>query len=304
MLEGKVAFPSKKLPGPLHERYLAASQGNATLLPLLVEDLSRKAIDRGKETSEDKVPQLVRERRLKINKAPPIIEIKALDTMTHSRTGGVAQPRKTTFTDVAAEYFMGPLINRFWIFLHDEQAREDRTSNRTGKQKYHSAGTGLILNPLVLSQFLRLLAVLVNAAQNAPEWLAVLSPDSLELAVTVGTRPISHMETEDDVETSDPQAERESKEAAVLTAALELALIVLEGCIELDGGKSLGLEHTSLLFGTGEWAGAVFAKLDKGLRVQGGGGMNEAKLQRAAAGVLLKVDEVTSKWRRSMIDIR
>ncbi|KAF9451205.1 hypothetical protein P691DRAFT_663711 [Macrolepiota fuliginosa MF-IS2] len=300
----KTSFPSKMMPEPLHRRYLAASQANTTLLPLMVEDLSRKAIDRGKEATEDKVPEIVRERRLKINKAPTITEVKSSssDAISRLRLGNVPQVKNTTFTEVAAEFFIGPLINRFWLFLRDEQAREERTSQREGRQKYYSAGTGLLLHPLVLSQFLRTLAILVNAAQNAPEWLAVLAPDSLELAVTIGTRPISRAESEDDAE--DPQAEREGKEAAVLTAALELALIVLDGCIEVDGGKSLGLEHTSLLLGSGEWAGAVFARLEKGLRVEGGGGLHEAKLQRAAAGVLLKVDELTSRWKRSMIDTR
>ena len=74
--------------------------------------------------------------------------------------------------------------------------------------------------------------------------------------------------------------------------------------MELDGGKSLGLDHTNLLFGVGEWAGAVFANLEKGLRVVGGGGLHEMKLQRAAAGLLLKVDELRSRWSRSMIDTR
>ncbi|EKM82953.1 hypothetical protein AGABI1DRAFT_69024 [Agaricus bisporus var. burnettii JB137-S8] len=287
--EEKTKFPSKMLPQRLHQQYLAASQGKTTLLPLMVEDLSRKAIDRGKEATEDKVPEVVREKRLTIKKTPRISEVKGHFQQNDS------QPKVTTFTDIAAEYFICPLINHFWLFLRDEQTREGRTSQRGGRQKYHSAGTGLILNPLVLSQLLRALSILVDASRNAPEWLAIIAPDSLELAVTIGTRPVSIAEE---------QTEEQSTEAAVLTSALELALIVLDGCIESDGGKSLGLDHTTLLFGTGEWAGAVFAKLDKGIRIEGGGGLNEVKLQRAAAGVLLKVDELTSRWKRSMVDTR
>jgi telomere length regulation protein len=44
--------------------------------------------------------------------------------------------------------------------------------------------------------------------------------------------------------------------------------------------------------------------LEKGVRAEGGGGAQEVKLKRAAAGVLLKVDELTSRWRRSMVDVR
>jgi telomere length regulation protein len=183
--------------------------------------------------------------------------------------------------------------------LRDEQTREERTAQKdNGPARYVSAGTGLILNPLVLAQFLRTLAILVNASKNAPEWLAIIAPESLELAVTIGTRPVSHMNTDPDESGED----RESKEASVLTSALELALVILDGALEIDGGRILSLEHTTLIFGLGEWAGKVFASLEKGLKVQGGGGMHEARLSRAAAGVLLKVDELTSKWRRSMLD--
>jgi telomere length regulation protein len=310
--EERTVFPSKMLPESLHRRYLAASRANTSLLPMMVEDLSRKAIDRGKEATEDKVPEIVREKRFRVNKAPTITEVKSSSLSSFSskaftsllRSGDTIQP-KTTFTDVAAEFFIGPLINRFWLFLRDEQTREERTAQYEARSKYWSAGTGLILNPLVLSQFLRTLGVLVNASQNAPEWLAILAPDSLELAITIGTRPVSQAEIEDDDQTGgDPGNERGRKEASVLATALELALIVLDGCMELDGGKSLGLDHTNLLFGVGEWAGAVFANLEKGLRVEGGGGIHEVTLRRNAAGVLLKVDELRSKWGRSMIDTR
>jgi len=57
-----------------------------------------------------------------------------------------------------------------------------------------------------------------------------------------------------------------------------------------------------LLLGAGEWANAVFSRLEKGAKMEGGGGVQEVKLKRAAAGVLLKVDSLTSRWRRSMID--
>ncbi|EED77660.1 predicted protein [Postia placenta Mad-698-R] len=148
------------------------------------------------------------------------------------------------------------------------------------------------------------------AADSSREWLAIMAPDALELAVTLGTRPVSVAEGDDDEEpdearTGEKQNTREKgrgKDAALLTAALELALIVLDGSLELDEGRSLGLEHTALLFGAEEWAKEVFSKLESGVRTLGEGGEHEVRLRRAAAGVLLKVDELTSKWRRSMID--
>ncbi|KAF8964663.1 telomere length regulation protein-domain-containing protein [Flammula alnicola] len=296
----RTAFPSKMLPAPLHRKYIAAGRADTDLVPRIMDDISKHALDK-QQQSADSVPELVRERRLRIQKPRGVTEV-TTSLNPFSDLQKPIQPPSTRFLDVAAEFFVVPLINQFWAFLRDEQAREDRTSQNEGRARYRGAGTGLILNPLVLAQFLRTLAILVNASQNAPEWLAIIAPDSLELAVTLGTRPVSHMETADDDEGD--AAEDGQKEASVLTSALELALVVLDGALEIDGGRILGLEHTALVLGLGEWAGKVFASLEKGLKVQGGGGMHEAKLSRAAAGVLLKVDELTSKWRRSMLDTR
>ncbi|KAJ7684995.1 telomere length regulation protein-domain-containing protein [Mycena polygramma] len=288
--KSRIAFPSKTLPTGLHQKYLEDHNQTATL-PQILDSISREVLNREAETSVDKVPELVRERRLRVNKPHTITEVE--------RHGVLHRPlqQNTTFNEVAAQYFITPLINRFWLFFRDEQTREERTAHQDGRQRYHGAGTGLILNPLVLSHLLATLAILVHASKNAPEWLSVIGPDALELAVTLGTRPVSTMETDDE----DGKGSQ-SKEASVLSTALELALVVLDGCLELDSGRALGLDHTELLLGAGEWAGTVFSHLEKGARIEGGGGVQEAKLKRAAAGVLLKVDSLTSRWRRSMVD--
>jgi telomere length regulation protein len=283
-------FPSKMLPTTLHRKYLAA--GNH-LVQHLLDEISREAINKGKEADADKVPDLVRERHLKIWKSANITEIHSSDN--HLVKVHASQD-KTTFADVAAEFFVVPLINRFWLFLRNEQTREARTAHQEPLYRYKGTGTGLILSNVVLSHFLRTLAILVHAAQNAPQWLAIMAPYALELAVTLGTKPIS----QDDID--DGSGANNGTEASVLTAALELALAVLDGCLELDSGRSLSLEHTALLLGAGEWAGAIFSQLEMGIRIEGGGGAQEVKLKRSAAGVVLKVDELTSRWRRSMVD--
>ncbi|KAJ7273520.1 telomere length regulation protein-domain-containing protein [Mycena haematopus] len=285
--QNRIAFPSKTLPIGLHQKYLGDTHNAARALPLILNDISREALNRDAEANADKVPDLVRERRLRVQRPRTIAEV-------DRRIPHTPPPQNTTFNEVAARYFTVPLINRFWLFFRDEQTREERTAHQDGRQRYHGAGTGLILNPIVLSHFLATLAILVHASRNAPEWLAVIGPDALELAVTLGTKPISSVEEE--------STDSKSQEASVLSTALELALVVLDGCLELDGGRSLGLEQTELLLGAGEWANVVFSSLDKGARIDGGGGVQETNLKRAAAGVLLKVDDLTSRWRRSMID--
>jgi len=135
----------------------------------------------------------------------------------------------------------------------------------------------------------------------APAWLAVVAPDALELAVTLGTRSISRG-IEDDEESGGMSGSGDDKDARVLKTALELALVVLDACMELDGGRTLSLEHTALLLAVGDWAQGLFARLERGILVKGGGGASEVGLRKAAAGVVIKVDEVSERWRRSMID--
>jgi len=269
-----------------------------------MDELSAKALSREREAGEHH-PELIREHRLRIQQPVRVTEV-----VPHGSLNPFSQVPKpellrppTKFIDLAAEYFIIPLINRFWAFVQDEQAREERTSFRAGRDRYRGAGTGMILNPVVLAQFLRTIGILVHASQNASEWLSIIAPDALELAVTIGTRPIPHLELDDD-EVAEPSQGKERREASVLTSGLEVALVVLDGALEVDGGKILSLEHTTLVLAVGEWAGKVFASLEKGLKVPGGGGVHEVKLSRAAAGVLLKVDELSSKWRRSMLDTR
>ncbi|KAF8892597.1 telomere length regulation protein-domain-containing protein [Infundibulicybe gibba] len=293
------SFPSKVLPPALHNRYITSNPANQILQ--IVDSLSQQATDRGREASSEKIPDLVRERRLRIPRPPKVEELRTARDL-------LPQPKgPNTFTQIAAEIFVAPLINRFWLFLRDENTREERTAHRAGRERYYGAGTGLILNPVVLSHFLKTMAILVHASHLASEWMSVIAPDALEMAVTLGTKPVSSMDlgADDIINTpGDSGGENLPKEASVLASALELALIVLDGCLELDGGRILGLEHTTLTLGTAEWAGAVFSGLEKGLKAEGGGGIHEVKLRRAAAGVILKVEELRSRWGRSMIDMR
>ena len=299
----QVSFPSKRLPGAQHRRYLLAS--STRQVQGLLQDISRLAIENTREANADRMPDLVRERQLRIRQPAKVTEVKQpstaqlLEQIRMSQT----QSAMTKFTDVAVECFLYPLMNRFWLFLRDEQAREQRTAHRDILHQYRGAGTGLILSSLVLSHLLATLSVLVHASQNAPAWLAVVAPDALELAVTLGTRSISRGgEDEEESGGGEESGSGEDKDARVLTTALELALIVLDACMELDGGRTLSLEHTALLLAAGEWAQGLFARLEKGVLVKGGGGAGEVRLRKAAAGVVIKVDEVSERWRRSMID--
>lgn len=294
----------------MHQKLIAEGPVQA-----LLTDISQGAIGKAKDSAIAKAPPpFARERQLRLQKPAKISIIDHPVTLNPraeaSHTSPGYGPPAARFTDVAAEYFICPLINQFWVFFRDEQTREERLSGQSDPlHRYRGSGTGLVLNPVVLAQFISTLAVLAHAGRNALQWLALVAPDSLELAITLGTRPVSQADEEE--EDIDPVLKAEwgqattskDKEASVLAASLELALIVLDGCLDLDGGRSLGLEHTQLVLSAGEWAGNLLSWLEQGLRVAGGGGTQEVRLQRGAAGVMLKVQEISERWGRSMIDI-
>lgn len=303
----RIAFPSKRLPPALHQRYLTLEDQLSSQNPVqaLLDGLSQKAIESGKVNAEGKVPEYARERQLRIKRPAKISEVTPA-ALSHDLQSMQLKARPAVqFTDVAAEYFICPMINRFWMFLRNEQTREDRTAHQEPIHRYRGAGLGLILNALVLSQYMATSAILVHAAHNSKEWLAIIAPDALELAITVGTRPISKGEGEDEDSDGEgnPAENQAKKEAALLSTSMELALVVVDGCLELDGGKTLGLEHTALLLAAGEWGSEVLSRLEKGTKVLGGGGIQEMKLRRAAAGLVLKVDELSSRWRTSMVNM-
>lgn len=281
--EASVSFPSKMSPAGLHQRYASAEErehAEGGEVRGLVRGITGPAMERSKEEVEEVIPEAMRERRLRLGTT----RTRIAEVVDAVRARDTTPMRKTTFADVAAEYFIMPLVNHMWLHLRDVKTR---TRGRTG------SGTGIILGSMVLAQYLGTLAVLVHAARHAPAFLSVVAPGAVEIALALGQRG------GDDT----GEGELVAKEAAVLTAALEVVLVALDASVELDGGRTLGLEYTALLVGVGEWAGAVLAAVEGGQRVRGGGGAAEGRASGAAAGIVLKVEKVITRWGRSMVGL-
>ncbi|EUC56533.1 telomere length regulation protein [Rhizoctonia solani AG-3 Rhs1AP] len=300
----RIDFPSKVLPGVAHLEYMQENdippppanriegpsrqriEGMKSQVSSLVNDLSGMAITRSRQETEDSIPQIVRQRALRVGPNPGR-GIAPVDSDAPTKLGYLStQTPVVPFAQVAAEYFVAPLINRFWAHLQTSMAHE--TYARNGTSLKAGVGTGMILSPLVMTHLLGTLAVLLHAARHAPPFLHVLAPDAAELALSVGTRPLSRT------------GDEEGTEAGVLAGALELALTVLDSALELDGGQVFALERTDLLLGIGQWASTAFEALDKGERAPGVGGKDEEKAVRIAAGLVLTSERIVSKWRRSM----
>ncbi|KAG8992489.1 telomere binding protein, partial [Tulasnella sp. 427] len=285
-------FASKMLPPALHRKYITPADVNPTpnSIHRIAEGITRQAIDRTRDANEVKVPQIMREKQLRVRQRPLGRTIVDLDDEQQQQQA----PRSSTnrFTGLAAEYFIMPLINRFWIHVRDEQAREARTRYSRSSSSYRADGSGMILSPAVLSQLLLTLAILMHAARNSPAYLGVLVPEAVELAVTTGTQRAAAEVNEEG---------EGSGKANVLAAALELTLEALDGSWELDQGRTMGLDHTRTILAVREWAQKVFSALDKGLLIDEGGGKGEERARRASAGVLLVVEEIVAKWTAAML---
>lgn len=274
------AFPSRMLPAAQHVKY-TAQESETQRIQNLLGGITRAALERTRDSHPE--PQsIVRERRLRVGASKASAGVVEFASRTRPAAATPTRTR-TPFAALAAECFLMPLMNRFWVYAGDAEARRLRRAQR------QPGGSGVLLGALVLSQFLATLGVLVHAARHAPAFLAVLAPEALELALDTGLGAGGE--------------EGEDGGASVLTGALELALLVLDACADLDGGRSLALERAPLVLGVQEWADEVFKGLEMGLRVKGGGGALEVRLKTAAAGVGMKLSEITDRWGRSMITL-
>ncbi|WVR07650.1 hypothetical protein IAU60_004692 [Kwoniella sp. DSM 27419] len=295
----KVDFPSKTLPPILHRKYssdadVPASRQVSGISPSgqleeAISGVRNLLLSKGAKKGDD-VPELARERRLKVGSKRPMVA--EMGTLAAEQIGRVFATPVMAFKDIAAECFIMPLVNRFWAHLNDSTLRESRAELTGGR--YHGAGTGMVLSPMALEKLLMTLAVLLHAARHSPVYLSILSPEALELAVTIGSRMPSRGS---DGDATDGEGERGSAEAQVVGSTLELALVALDAAFELDSGRTLAIDKPALILGVGEWATRVFQDETEGGRVAAGqGGVREGRLRANAAGVVLKVGEIGEKW--------
>ncbi|WVR00155.1 hypothetical protein IAU59_007297 [Kwoniella sp. CBS 9459] len=325
----KIDFPSKVLPVALHRKYISEADVPSSRRQALVdaqsgrdstsgqlEDATRGIRDlllsKGANKGDD-IPEIARHRRLRVGgsgKKAMVAELGSLSAhqMEDARQAASKASLKPVmaFKDVAAEYFIMPLINRFWLHFQDSSIRESRAIS--AGTRYRGAGAGMVLSPMALEKFLMTLAVLLHAARHSAVFLSVLCPEVLELVITIGSRQPTRSITSGGIESElgEDGTAQNTAEAQVIGSALELALVALDGSFELDAGRTLAMDKPALLLGIGEWATAIFQAETDGFGAGGGGGggiiaagqggKSEGRIRANAAGVVLKVGEIGEKW--------
>ncbi|CDZ96857.1 Uncharacterized conserved protein [Phaffia rhodozyma] len=295
-------WPSKRLPNALHSKYISPSDPirairSATSIrggavERIADELKDLAIERGREDAESNIESFQREKRLRVNprSTKPLVQESLTDSNGSSRPK-MRSPNEVSFTTVAAEFFILPMINRFWNHYQEQTTQSLRSSSSSTPS---ATGTGMILSPLSLSKFLATLMVLVHASRHSTLFLAVIAPEALQLAVTLGSRPLSStLNKRGQVE------DEEADEISVLGSSLDLALVTLDASRDLDAGQTLVTSHHGLVLAIAEWAELVFKRTESGERVSGeGGGEGGGKVRRSSAGVCVQVGEVRERWVR------
>lgn len=309
----RIDFPTKTLPPALHQKYIGPNDiatGTDTSFGGQLEDaidgVRDLMLSKGARQGEETVPELARQKRLRVGATSrtttKIAELGSLADrqMTAAAGSETRQPPVIPYKDVAAEYFIMPLFNRFWQHFQDSTTRESRAVG--SGDRYRGAGTGMVLSALALEKLLTTLSLLLHAARHSSAFLSVLAPETLELGVTIGARhlpsPSNDPFLDSDTHTQQHQDGKGSKtEAQVLAAALELVLVALDTSVELDTGRTLAIDKPELILAVGEWATGVFEIENKGGAVSAGqGGMREGRVRATAAGVVVKIAEIGEKW--------
>lgn len=288
-----VDWPSKRLPPALHQRYVSPSDANPRLalaggggaqpastrgqVEHVAGELSSLAIERSRAQAEAQITEFQKEQSVRVkrfSRRPP--SSAAAAAVLSAEALGIE-----AYKDVAAECFILPLINRFWLHHAEEDAKAARATSR-----YSATGAGMVLSALALCKLLATMAVLVHAARHSALFLAVIAPEALRLAVTTAGRAAAarHASSVDDGEVS------------VLAAALELAVVCLDASRDLDGGRTLVVDHAGVVLAVAEWAALVFDQTERGERVLGEGGEDEGRVRRNSAGLCVLVAEVREKW--------
>ncbi len=291
----RVDFPSKFLPPPLHKKYISGNdtrhvKASYTLIDVAANDIGEQLLaKKGAEASQRTETPLVREKRLRVGK--PAAKRKILDGEASTRDPALmtTPPPTIHYKDIAAEYFVLPMINRFWNHFENEVTREARA-----RSAYRAGGSGMVLSPLAIAKYLSTLAIMVHAARHSTAFLSIIAPEALELAVVVGQNIKTKPET---LMNADGVKDAES-EADVVGGALELALVCLDGSKELDGGRTLVTDKINVLMSAGEWAGQLFETEHKGISTgMNAGGLSEGRTRKAAAGVVVLVSEIVETSR-------
>ncbi|PWN21214.1 hypothetical protein BCV69DRAFT_298987 [Microstroma glucosiphilum] len=316
----------------------------------LASSLADVAISRAKHEGEERVPEIKREKALKLTSQSSRngngrsgIGIEEVGTGTSSSLqlanrnghqssafsslpGTLTRPREK-YIDLAGSVFLFPLLTRLSAHIRETSSRFSRLSSsasggagtRDGSGVSLGLGSGItiglssLFDPQILSALLDTLSVLAHSARNASDFLALLAPEVMEVALLVATRalPLSLAGAGAGAGTDGGEGGGDLSTMHLLHGScLSLLLVILDASFFRDEGRTLLRFHARpLLEDVGEFAAGVFERVEgeggergggRGVGLGGGGGRGGEGVSRAArcsAAVVLRIEEMRSRWR-------
>lgn len=284
------------------------------------------AIARAKAEGEERVPEIKREKAVKVTVTSQRNRnaIQELGSSTSTSTGaipslaGAVVRPKERFSDLASPVFLFPLMNRLSVHIDEYSARFSRlavsAAGMGGPAKSGGAafGTSTLFDPMVLSALIDTLSVLAHAAQNSLDFGGVVLPEALELALRVVGKALplalvgAFSEGGRSNGGSGSGAGEDDNWVAhhLHGACLSFALVVLDAASSIATAH-LVRDHHALLNDTAQWAAQVFEQLE-GEAPRAGGGLSDrgrGRAARASAAVVLRIEEIRSRWREERMRV-
>ena len=232
----KDAFPSKRLPSKLHDHYaLDAAPTNK-----LTADLSRMMIQPLAAQAADKISG---PNALKVRTFSSRMEVEKKRT----------KPTSNILAKIVAEAFFFPLTGRWQLQTQAVGTNPPQAS------------------PMLLSQFLKTLSLILHAAGSSAPALPQLTSEFWDLLLSLRVK---------------------ADDQSVLEALLFAFLMLLE--VNNEKQRDLATDHARELLETQEWVGSR-------LEMMGGGEEEGERCRMLAAGVLVKCKEIVEKHQRLLL---
>jgi len=167
----------------------------------------------------------------------------------------------------------------------------------SASRSYVGAGTGSLFSPMMISRFLDSLSVMVDSSRNSLDFLAVISPEILELVLRTSRDAISASLKNLKSSNGEEEMGHGGDVVSTINSSLAgLALVALDASWEMERSKTLRRDRIELVGKIGSWAAEVFEREEK--KGEGGGGKRVA---RTSAALVLRVAEIRGEWRENML---
>lgn len=250
--KASTSFPSKMLPAKMHRVYASSAQKQLlqstddSPINELSQQLSRTMIQPLAASLVDKLA------------GPDILKVRTFSSRMEVEKKR-SKPRANTLARIVADAFFLPLTGRFSLHLKTFGA------------------SNVIFSPLLLSNYLRTLSLIMHAAGPTAVSLQTVTSEFWELLL--GLRKVG----------------MEKGDKTVIEGILLGFMMILDINVESEsGGRRLAEECGRELLETQSWVNALFEGMS-------GGSEEDERVRMLGAGVLVRIGDVVAKYQALLV---